>query len=160
MKILLTLFVFVGFNAYAMHAPIYLGNWQNKTADDIVLSFNSEQGNETVVLPSEARVSVALNKKLSAFQTINKAGHIAVIGIEKLTRNKDDAYQKISVLLALALSDEMQVFTSVVLPPVPVSEKARTFLNLVETPAPLGINFDGIIEDGQTSFVAAARAIN
>ncbi len=67
-KLVLAVFIFVGFNMYAMRPPVYLGNWQNKTADTIVLSFNSEQGNETVELSSEQSASVVLNKKLSLQQ--------------------------------------------------------------------------------------------
>ncbi len=82
---------------------------------------------------------------------------MAVVGIDKLTARENDAYKKMSVLLALAISDEMHIFTSVVLPPVPVSQRARTYLDLVETPAPLGINLDGVIEDSETSFAAIVR---
>lgn len=156
-KLVLSLFVFVGCNNYAMRPPIYLGQWQNKTIDDIVLSFESGQKNITITLPAEQSTSVALNKGI-AFEQSTPTSSMAVVGIDKVAARDDDRYKKMSVLLVLALSEEMKVFTSVVLRPVKMSEKASTFLNLVETPAPLGINFDAVIEDSETVFTATIKS--
>ncbi len=157
-KLLIALFVLINFNSNAMQPAVYLRSCHNKTADDIVLSFSADEGNKTFIIPTQQNDAYLIDKKLSALQSINNAGHMSVIGIEKLTSQQHDKYKNMSVLLALVTSNQEEVFTSVVLPPVQLSQKARTFLDLVETPAPLGINFDAVIEDEETAFTATIRS--
>lgn len=157
-KLLIALFVLINFNSKAMQPAVYLRTCHNNTANDIVVSFSDDTGNKTLVIPTQQKDSYLIDRKLSALQSINNAGHMSVIGIEKLTSGQDDKYKQMSVMLVFALSEQERVFTSLVLPPVQLSEKARTFLDLVETPAPLGINFDAVIEDEETAFTATIRS--
>lgn len=161
-RILTTFLALVIINNNAMHSDvseaIYLGNWHNKTTSDIVLRFADVGGNKSIVIPAQQSASVSLDKKLYTMSSINKTGSVGTVSIEKIDAKAEDAYKEMTLLLALVLSDEMKIFTSVVLPPTQVSEKARSFLNLVENPAPHGINLDGVIQDQETSFVAIAQA--
>lgn len=130
-----------------MEPAVYFRSCHNKTAEDAIITFHDDEGNKKWVIPTGQSTTHLIDKKISGMQSVNDAGQIAVIGIEKLTARVDDTYKQMSVLLALCRSEEGRVFTSVVLPPVQMSHKMRTFLDLVETPAPLGINFDAVIED-------------